>query len=268
MTVVRSTLLMTCWIPALVATGVQALLHPASHRRVSSALRDLGRPPLATLVRWWFMRIASTVLPITMGRGTSDSGLVRVSGELPALDGPCVLATYHSDWWRIVGAHLSGERGVAAIAGPSWEGVLSNVTRIGPRGGMRAAVDHLAAGHSVLLTTDHLHGDPAHAVASAMLGRPCRIPNAAARLAVCTGAALVPVSIGFQHRRIQVRVHSPVDPLPSVDHGAARVSEVLDASLGQEPESWRLLHRFLRQESVDELASDPENEKTPTRHRA
>ena len=94
-----------------------------------------------------------------------------------------------------------------------------------------------------------------NAVDVQLCGAPARMPGGPARLARETGAALVPITLRYLGREMEIWFHEEVSVGPGDDGIAAATQQVADAftrGLRRAPEDWHMMQRVF----TDDLGAD------------
>jgi lauroyl/myristoyl acyltransferase len=118
-----------------------------------------------------------------------------------------------------------------------------------------ALADRLRAGGFVCLLADR--DLSRNAVEVDLCGHPARMPTGPAVLARLTDAALVPATLAYAGRELEIRFHPEVEVGPGDDGAARAMQEVADAfsaGLREHPEDWHMMqHVFAADLAVREV---------------
>ena len=82
-----------------------------------------------------------------------------------------------------------------------------------------------------------------------LLGEPARMPRGPAALARDTGVDLVPVTMAYRGRDLELTFHEPVPHAPGDDGLVAMMQEVADAfsrGIAADPQDWHMMQRVFR----------------------
>lgn len=241
-------LLGLCHLGAGVAAAVDRALHPSWTARVEREIEARGHPGGATLRRIWFGRTVREVLGLVSRVGLTGclSGHLRVHGDLTVLQRPCVLATYHSDWWRFVGPCIPPELPLHVVGPGKWRRRLRGVEMVSPSGGMRRLLRYLRQGGSCVITVDHLRNPGPATRSCTLLGTEVPVPTTAARLAALAGIPLVPLTVRWAAGQLHVTVGSAIAGQGNPGRATEELFRILSGAIERDPPSWAQLHRFLR----------------------
>jgi phosphatidylinositol dimannoside acyltransferase len=109
---------------------------------------------------------------------------------------------------------------------------------------MRRLVDAVAEGRLVCLLADR---DLSRAgVEVTLLGEPARMPRGPAALARETGVDLVPVTLAYRGRELELTFHEPVPPQPGEEGLVAMMQGVADAfsrGIEADPQDWHMMQK-------------------------
>lgn len=218
--------------------------------------QDLLRPALRSYARYWCEVFR---LPVT-SRERIVGGMQLVGEERlwPLLTGPrgVVLALPHSGNWDHAGAYL-GARGipfttVAERLQPEelFEEFLAFRRGLGMEvlpltGGERPPYDVLAerlrAGGTLCLLADR--DLSARGVPVTFFGAPAKMPAGPARLALETGAVLVPTTLSFTADGWRCRWHDPV-PHTDVPTMTQAMADAFAEAIAEHPQDWHMLQKL------------------------
>lgn len=84
------------------------------------------------------------------------------------------------------------------------------------------------------------------AVDVVLCGEPARMPAGPALLARDTGVDLVPVTLAYRGRELELTFHPPVEHRPGPDGAAAMMQDVADvfgAAIAADPQDWHMMQR-------------------------
>jgi KDO2-lipid IV(A) lauroyltransferase len=120
---------------------------------------------------------------------------------------------------------------------------------------MRRLVEAVGEGRLVCLLADR---DLSRAgVEVSLLGEPARMPRGPAALARETGVDLVPVTLAYRGRDLELTFHEPVPPQPGDDGLVAMMQGVADAfsrGIEADPQDWHMMQKVFSRD-VGELRS-------------
>jgi Kdo2-lipid IVA lauroyltransferase/acyltransferase len=213
-------------------------------RTARAVFRELGRN-VYDFLRYPNLS-ASARLALVDLEGKSRLDAVRASGR------GAVIVTAHLGAFEILAGRLTGEGyPLKAMARPirerRLEGLLTrhrermDVATISALRFPRAAVRHLERGGFLGVLMDQRVKSGGTVVR--FLGQPTRMTDAPARLALATGAPLVPVTIqrgpGHRHR---ARVFPPVEPRGSAAELTQALAATLESVIRECPAEWMWFH--------------------------
>lgn len=225
-----------------------ALLRPRRNLRVCCALRRSGLHPLRELRRIWFARTMREAFRILAARGLTEALLRRVVvvGNAAAMEGPAVLAVYHTPWARLLALWLSASGRIMLFAGELWSSRAAGAHVTSNAGGMRQLLRELRHGRAAAVTIDHFgeRGRVTHG--TEVLGIRVEACVGAARLAARAGVPLVPVALRWHRGRLEIRPgHRFTVTRPAVGAATGAVVSEFNRALVSDISSWANAHRFL-----------------------
>lgn len=225
-----------------------ALLRPVRTFRVCTALRRGGLHPLPELRRIWFTRAAREALRVLAANGLTAAVLRRVVvvGNTAALDGPAVLAVYHTPWARLLAHWLRADGRMMLLAGELWATRAAGAHLSNDSRGMRQLLRELRRGRAAAVTIDHFGERGRVTCRAEVLNRRVEACAGAARLAARAGVPLVPVALRWHRGRLEIRPGLRFNVTrQSVSAGMGAVLTEFDAALADDISSWSNAHRFL-----------------------
>lgn len=238
--------LSVCAAPVLPLTD--ALLRPRRNFRVCCALRRSGLEPSRELRRIWFARAVREAFRVLAACGLSAALLRRVVvvGNATAMDGPAVLAVYHTPWARLLAHWLSASGRIMLFASELWSSRAAGAHVTSDSRGMRRLVRELRAGRAAAVTIDHFGERGRIMHDTEVLGIPVEACVGAARLAARAGVPLVPVALRWHRGRLEIRPgHRFTVTRQSVGAATGAVVSEFNRALANDISSWSNAHRFL-----------------------
>lgn len=233
---------------ALVLSLTDALLRPRRNFRVCCALHRSGLHPSRELRRIWFARAVREAFRVLAARGLTAALLRRVMvvGNATAMDGPAVLAVYHTPWARLLAVWLSANGRIMLLAGERWSSRAAGVHLTSDSRGMRQLLRELRRGHAAAVTIDHFGERGRITHSTDVLGIPVEACVGAARLAARAGVPLVPVALRWYRGRLEIRLGHRFTVTPqSVGAAMGAVVSEFNRALTGDISSWSDVQRFL-----------------------
>jgi Kdo2-lipid IVA lauroyltransferase/acyltransferase len=209
----------------------------------------------------------STLSPDEIRDRVEIEGEERIHGALAGGKG-AILFTGHFGFWELQGlAHGLLLRPISVMArpldNPRLHDLLERMRRatgnrvIYRQGGLRRVLRALAHNECVAILIDQ-HISSSDAVKVDFFNRPAATTSALAKLAVHTGAPLVPAfALPLSHGRYRLVYEHPVE-LPPADapdrirEVTQRCTDVLEMYVRRHPHLWLWMHRRWRDETVTE----------------
>jgi KDO2-lipid IV(A) lauroyltransferase len=204
-------------------------------------------PELAPL---FYRSIGRTVMEILAGR----TEIVDIDRRaLRLVEKGAVIAATHTGNFELVGWAAAKKLRLLAVAKVQSVGMVDRFLRRrraahglsthAPKGAMRAALDHLKTGGSVIMPIDQVPDRAEHAVVAPFLDRLAFVDRAPAVLAK---RANVPLVVVAAHRtedgRQRVRVLDVIEP-QRVCRATVRATEALERFVRAHPTEWLWMHR-------------------------
>jgi phosphatidylinositol dimannoside acyltransferase len=221
--------------PALPATVKDVIVHAGQGYYDQFRSAALGRPAPVKMDE----RSRNHLLDAVRSR----RGVLAVGAHLSSFD----LAIQHITASNQVHAYL------LSLAQPTAGFLMLNELRANPyctiapinRAALRTAIQHLRDGRLVGTGVDRpVQGQM---VELSFFGRPARLPIGHIRLALKTGALVVPLWCEWtmdQGYRVRIAPPMEMEPLPDVDdsirHNAQRVLSVFEPPIARRPEQWMM----------------------------
>lgn len=224
------------------------LLRPRRTLRLCGALQRSGLHPLRELQRIWFSRAAREAIRILASKGLTAAVLRRVVvvGNAAAMDGPAVLAVYHTPWARLLALWLRAHGRIVLLAGDLWSARAAGAHLTSDSRGMRQLLRELERGRAAAVTVDHFGERGRITSCAEVLGTPVDACAGAARLAARAGVPLVPVALRWHRGRLEIRPgHRFTVTRESVGAATGAVLSEFNAALADDLSSWANAHRFL-----------------------
>ena len=225
-----------------------ALFRPRCSARVCRALRRSGLDPLRELRQIWFARAVREAFRILAARGLSAALLRRVVvvGNAAALDGPAVLAVYHTPWARLLAAWLSAHGRILLFAGAPWSARAAGAHVTSDSRGMRQLLRELRRGRAAAVTIDHFGERGRITHGTEVLGIHVDACVGAARLAARAGVPLVPVALRWHRGMLEICPgHRFTVTRQAVGAATGAVLSEFNRAVARDMSSWANAHRFL-----------------------
>ncbi len=233
--------------------------------------QDLLQPALRSYARYWCEVFR---LPVTSRErllsGMTTTGEERFRAAVAAPTGT-VMALPHSGNWDHAGAWCTANgvpfTTVAERLRPESlydrfvafrESLGMEVLPLtgGPRPAYRVLVERLREGGTLCLLADR--DLSSRGIDVTFFGEPARMPAGPARLALATGAVLLPVSLSFTPTGWHVHWHEAV-PHSDVTTMTQAVADAFEAGIRAHPADWHMLQRLWL---ADLPADDPRRART------
>ena len=259
----------------VVADAVYALWAPGRHRIRENLRAVLGTDDGATLDYWGqrqLRRYGEYCLEALWPAGPTPAGCDAALDADPAdwervralaAQGPLIFALLHQGNWDVAGGAFTHNVGPSTVLveslGARWLDavVQGRRKRLGMRvvyeTAPRAALRALRSGGALGLLFDRPLATGEPGVDVTFCGAPCRLPAGPARLALATGARVVPMAVlrtDSRAMRFRVEIGLDFDPPRSGDRAAdvrTLTQSLLDWFEGpvrRHPDQWYMFRRF------------------------
>ncbi len=230
----------------------------------------LGRPPLETeaIVRGMYLNLGRAAMELLaldrVAARLEIEGTAHLQSALKAGQGAILVTAHLGNWEVLVRAAAAAGRPVHVLtkrmhrgwAEAAWRALRRDGAHLmHERGSGRRVLEALARGEVIALVLDQHDASP-QALRAPFLGRLAATNTGLARVALASGAPVVPV---FTHRRPDGEHHVAFEaPLeaPASGSRSARVEmltrtclDTIEAAIRRHPEQWLWIHRRWKAEA-------------------